>query len=170
MDIVNNMDQKKTTMLIREFAYNFMAVKPKRAVLLPYISTEKYKVKGNLLAYHYISRATVMSMMIEAAIYMGFKEIYLIGVDATTSSDKGGNFVANYLTPEIRAKLDVLKKRAIKDYDVNKRRKEIADRQRMVYGQLGKFAKKKGIKIFNATRGGELEAYPRVNFDEITKK
>lgn len=169
-DIVRNQDLQRTTMVIRDFAYQKMLIKPKKAIIAPSISIDEYYVSDNFLAYHYISHATVMSMMLEAAMYMGFSEIYLIGVDATTSSDKGGNFSANYFTPQQRAKLDKMKKKAIKNYDVATRRKEIAERQRMVYSKIKEAAEAKGIHIYNATRGGELEVFDRVNFDDIANK
>ena len=169
-DIVRHLDQSKTTMLIREFAYKFMAVKPDHAVLIPYVSTPHYKVHGNFLAYHYISHATVMSMMLEAAMYMGFREIYLLGVDATTSSDKGGNFSNNYFSADVRKRLDVLKKRAVENYNVLERRKQIETRQRDTYDKIQAYASKHGYKIYNATRGGALEAFERVDFDQIISK
>lgn len=169
-DIVQNQDSERTTMVIRDFAYQNMSIKPKKAIVAPSISMDEYYVSDNFLAYHYISHATVMSMMLEAAMYMGFSEIYLIGVDATTSSDKGGNFAANYFTPEQRAKLNALKKKAIKNYDVAARRREIAERQRMVYRKIRESAEARGIHIYNATRGGELEVFDRVNLDEVVKE
>ena len=165
-DIVRNVADK-TTMVIRDFAFDKMPIKPPKYIVPYSISQDNYMVSKNFLAHHYISHATVMSMMLEAAMYMGFKEIYLIGVDATTSSDKGGNFAANYYTPEQRAKLDIIKRKAIKNYDVHARRREIALRQKNTYEMIGLAAQKRNIKIFNATRGGELEAYERVNLDEI---
>lgn len=169
-DIVRHLDQNKTTMLIREFAYKFMAVKPDHAVLIPYVSTPHYKVHGNFLAYHYISHATVMSMMLEAAMYMGFREIYLLGVDATTSSDKGGNFSNNYFSENVRKRLDALKKRSVENYNVLERRKQIETRQRDTYGKIQEYAAKHGYKIYNATRGGALEAFERVDFDLVISK
>ena len=168
-DIVRNVDEK-TTMVVRDFAYDKMTIKPDKAIVPYSISQDDYKVSNNFLAYHYISHATVMTMMLECAMYMGFKEIYLIGVDATTSSDKGGNFAANYFTPEQRAKLDIIKRRAIKNYDVHARRREIAARQKNAYEMIAVAAEKRGIHIYNATRGGELEAYPRVDLDSLLNK
>ena len=166
-DIVSNLAEDKTTMIIRDFTFDKMPIKPKNVLVAPSVSMEDYYVSKDFLAFHYISHATVMSMMVEAAMYMGFSEIYLLGVDATTSSDKGGNFTANYFTPEQRKKLDAIKKKVIKDYDVNKRRAEIADRQQMVYQLLRQSAEERGIHIYNATRGGALEVYERVNLDDI---
>lgn len=165
-DIVRNVADK-TTMVIRDFAFDKMPIKPARYIVPYSISQDNYKVSRNFLAHHYISHATVMTMMLEAAMYMGFKEIYLVGVDATTSSDKGGNFAANYFTPEQRAKLDIIKRKAIKNYDVHARRREIAQRQQNAYEMIARAAEKRNIKIYNATRGGALEAYERVDLDEI---
>lgn len=35
------------------------------------------------------------------------------------------------------------------------------------YQKIKKYADKKGIKIYNATRGGYLEIFERVNFDTL---
>lgn len=168
-DIVRNQDSQRTTMIVRDFAYRKMLIKPKKAIVAPSISIYEYCVSDNFFAYHYISHATVMSMMLEAAMYMGFSEIYLIGVDATTSSDKGGNFSANYFTPQQRTQLNAMKKKVIKNYDVVARRKEIAERQRMVYAKIKEAAEARGIHIYNATRGGELEVFERVSLDDVVK-
>jgi len=166
-DIVSNLSEDKTTMIIRDFTFNKMPIKPKNVLIAPSVSMDDYYVSKDFLAYHYVSHATVMAMMVEAAMYMGFSKIYLLGVDATTSSDKGGNFTANYFTPEQRKLLDKIKNRAIKDYDVNKRRAEIAERQQMVYQLLRQSAEQRGINIYNATRGGALEVFERVNLDDV---
>ena len=38
------------------------------------------------------------------------------------------------------------------------------------YIDLKRFCDKKGVKVFNATRGGKLEVYPRVDFDSLFNK
>ena len=38
------------------------------------------------------------------------------------------------------------------------------------YDEARRYADKNGIKIYNATRGGKLESFVRVNFDEVFKK
>ena len=35
------------------------------------------------------------------------------------------------------------------------------------YEAVKRFAREKGCEIYNATRGGMLEVFPRVDFDEI---
>ena len=37
----------------------------------------------------------------------------------------------------------------------------------MAYKKAKEYADKHGIKIYNATRGGALEVFPRVNFDDL---
>lgn len=162
--IAENMDG--TTLMIREFAYRYMKVKPP-AVCLPYISIEGYKVKGNMLAYHYISHSTVMSMLVELAIYMGFKEIYLIGVDGTGSSAKGSHFTDNYFSKEMKEYADNIKKKILKNYVPDAQAAKLQKRSMDTYGLLRKYAETHGIKILNATRGGVLEVFERADLDVL---
>ena len=95
------------------------------------------------------------------AVYMGFDEIYLIGIDHTFSRiiDENGNvhdgkltkgeehasFLGNYNMPN-----------GSEVYKV-----ENAYRAARQYGE------ENNIKIYNATRGGELEIFERVTFDTL---
>lgn len=167
-DVSNNIGN--SVFLIREYAYRFLKKKVYNAIKLPYISTDDYIVKGDILQYHYLSHATVMSMMIEIAIYMGFKEIYIIGMDGSSSSAKGSHFVNNYFSKEAKAYADAVKRKILKDYDPKKRAKDLQDRSIEIYNKLRYFSEKRGIKIYNATRGGYIEVFDRVNFDDINKK
>lgn len=156
-----------STLMIREFAYRYLHIKPWDAVQLPYISVDWYKVRGNVLAYHYISHATVMSMMIELACYMGFKEIYIIGTDGTSASAKGSHFVDNYYTKEMKIFSEKIKKRVLKDYNPAVRAAYLQKRSLDIFEQLRVYAEKNDIKIFNATRGGVIEVFERADFDSI---
>ena len=87
---------------------------------------------------------TVTYICLELAVYMGFKEIYLLGVDCDYSGKKQhvidtGDVVLN--NPESRM------------IEAYKKAKEYADSH--------------GIKIYNATRGGKLEVFERVDFDSL---
>ena len=44
------------------------------------------------------------------------------------------------------------------------------DNATQTYIDLKRFCDKKGVKVFNATRGGKLEVYPRVDFDSLFNK
>lgn len=166
-DIMDNMDGSQ--LMIREFAFRYMHVRPWDAVRLPYVSVDRYKVRGNILAYHYISHATVMSMMMELAFFMGFKEIYLIGVDGTSASAKGGHFTDHYFGKQLKAYADQVKQRVIADYDPKARAAYLQTRTLDVFAKLREHAEKRGIRIFNATRGGVVEVFERADFDEVTE-
>lgn len=107
---------------------------------------------------------TVAVTAAQFAVYMGFKKIYLIGVDhsfSTYQNDKGeiiqDNFAKDYFTEEYnKDKADLY----IPNLDASTR----------AFLSLKKFCDEKGVEVYNATRGGKLEVFPRVNFDEVIKK
>ena len=110
-----------------------------------------------------------MSMMIALAIYMGFKEIYLIGVDCTSSISSSGHFIKGYMSSNIR-RLDL--KRVAKRLNKNiVTEEEVAEyyhnRVIRVYAKIEEYCKKKGIKIYNSTRGGKLEEFERKQLEEV---
>lgn len=93
--------------------------------------------------------STVVYSGIQMAIYMGFKEIYLLGTDCNYSfSDKSTHFYAD--SKEERSNKEQEKEgfKMIHDYEIAKKYADIC-----------------GVKIYNATRGGMLEVFERVNFD-----
>lgn len=104
---------------------------------------------------------TVTFVAIQFAIFMGFKEIYLLGMDFNFSTmvDKNGKKVVN---------------KDVKDHFYEKRYKATVpcfyDNNLYAYNVAKKYADEHGIKIYNATRGGKLEVFERVDFDEIIKK
>lgn len=108
--------------------------------------------------------ASVTTEMIQFAYYMGFSEIYLIGVDfsyavtqkldSKTYSYQGENnyFIPGYLKPG-----------------------EVADMPNINANLLGFKAAREtieanGRRIFNATRGGKLEVFERVDLDQLLNK
>jgi hypothetical protein len=104
---------------------------------------------------------TVAYTAIQMAVYMGIKEIYLIGVDHNFSkmiSDKGeiviDETVKDYFTESYN----------IDKGDLYIPNIEISTR---AFSAAKKYADKNNIKIFNATRGGKLEVFERVDFDKI---
>ncbi len=85
---------------------------------------------------------------IELAVYMGFKEIYLLGADCTYTGKKE-HFIDSGV--EDRSRIYATPK-LVTAYKVAK---EYADAH--------------NIKIYNATRGGVLEVFPRVDLDNVLK-
>jgi len=113
---------------------------------------EKLKYNDNLLAGHY-NAYTVVNFVINIAQYMGIREIYLLGVDCNYSGnqhyfDGSTNLTVNSTQSASKIQLD-----------------QIAG-----YKFIKKETEKKGIKIYNATRGGALEIFERVDFDSLFKE
>lgn len=108
-----------------------------------------YKYSKNPLYCCYDTQ-TVANFCINLAHYMGFSEIYLLGVDCNYSVEQ--------------AYFDGSKNDSAPSYPV------CAAIQRLLIEGCT-FIKKKmdkyGVKVFNATRGGKLEVFPRVDFDTL---
>lgn len=102
---------------------------------------------------------TVTYAMIQMAVYMGFEEIYLLGMDQNFSIDidENGNVVEK---KEIKNHSQILG-----DYPM----RGIANTAltNRAYMAARKYADSHGIKIYNATRGGKLEVFERVDFDNL---
>lgn len=94
---------------------------------------------------------TVVYDALQIALYMGFQEIYLLGVDMTAGiryEDEGSHF---YKSPDTKENLGT-------SNSLETRR------------NLGYAARKmaeSGRILRNATRGGELDEVPRVDFDSL---
>lgn len=103
--------------------------------------------------------ATVTYTMIQLAAYMGAEEIYLLGVDhgwkeGTKFSDT--HFIKNYQT-ESDLKLAPKYQKAMFRTEYMEKAYEGAE----IY------SRKHGFRIYNATRGGFLEVFERVDFDSL---
>lgn len=89
--------------------------------------------------------ATITYSIFQIAYYLGFRELYLIGCDCDYSGSKqhfvGGDVIKTDDNPETR----------------------------MIYGykKAKEFTDNSDLKIYNATRGGKLEVFTRVNFDDV---
>ncbi len=167
-ELYNNV---KSPLFTIEKTYHKMTKRTLDTTYVHTIASERYKVKGNLFAYCMV-KATVLSLAAEFAFHMGFKEIYLLGVDCTNPHAAGGHFTENYTTKEI-AQTDIsrIKTRMNKENVTTEQIGEhIIDRSLVVYRLLKKYADKHGIKIYNATRGGNLEVFPRVTLEEVLAK
>ena len=107
---------------------------------------------------------TVMYTAAQLAVYMGFKTIYLIGVDHHfhISEDKDGNIVVDD---------------SVKDYftdEYNKDRENLVvpntDISTNTYIAMRKYCDERGIRVLNATRGGRLEVFDRVDFENLMRE
>lgn len=111
---------------------------------------------------HFCDGTTVTFGAIQLAIYMGFNEIYLLGVDHNYSRtyDLSGNVQVHNTIDDYfyRRKLD-----RKTSYPGNLHNSQFA------YSIAKEYCDTHGIRICNATRGGKLEVFERVDFDELMK-
>ena len=126
-------------------------------------SDDIYGLSVNLDS-HITCRATVSLTCLQFAIYMGYSKIYLLGVDHNFAKmfDKNGN---------------VIKDKSIKNHFTDDYDKDIIDQGFQIDGatqaylDVERLSKKLGtFKVYNATRGGKLEVFERVDFDEVIKE
>ncbi len=150
-------------------AFKKFSKKPKKILYVTNVNYKKYHVSKNILSYYVPAQATVMTFMIELAMYMGYKEIYLLGVDCTNSFVKGGHFIKDYSNKNLTVAEEKRAKRIMKNgtNSLEELGEIRRDRSMLAYEKLREYADKKGIKIYNSTRGGALEIFERYNFDKL---
>lgn len=111
----------------------------------------------------------VMSIAIMLAIHLKYEEIYLIGCDHSwwgyTKDEIDAGKIPKHLYID-DDKVKNINKNVFKEYGYEGILQTI-ERQKFEYNSLGLIANKNKIKIFNATLGGELEIFPRVNFNRL---
>lgn len=104
------------------------------------------------------SGSTITYVCMQMAAYMGFKEMILLGVDHNYSSS---------LNPDGTVTRDEsVNDHFSKDYKVPKNIPALY-KTTVSYQAAKDYADKHGIKIYNATRGGKLEVFARVDFDSL---
>lgn len=110
---------------------------------------------------YFVSGATVTYAAIQMAIYMGFKEIYLLGVDHQYSKyrDEKGELKTN------DGVVDHFDGEKSEDYCVQSVVTSTA-----AYKAAKVYCEKNDVIIKNLTRGGALEVFERAEFDEIVCK
>lgn len=91
---------------------------------------------------------TITYICMQFAVYMGIKEIYLLGVDFS-GYGKPGETYAHFYKDKAKAAI------CFSNQCIN------------AYRSAKRYADEHGIKIYNATRGGKLEVFERVDFDSL---
>jgi hypothetical protein len=110
---------------------------------------------------------TVTYVLLQIAVYVGCETIYLLGMDNTPG--------------DIHSTADVYIKQKSHFYDETE--SDFEDTQKVIksalnaekrqvdtataYKVANNYAKQNSIRIYNATRGGALEIFERVNYDEL---
>lgn len=100
------------------------------------------------------SGQTVTYSMIQFAVYMGFTEIYLIGVDCNYSPDNSVITSESYFDKRL---FNANRAYAAPEVDTNL----------LAYARAKEVCDAAGVKIFNASRGGKLSVFRRTDFDSL---
>lgn len=109
---------------------------------------------------------TVTYMAMQLAAYMGFSEIYLLGVDASFPRVYDVN--RNVVSEDLSLPMHFYEKKDKKSHQIHSATLEV---QLAAYQEAKEFGCKHGtFKIFNATRGGKLEIFERVRLEDILEK
>jgi len=106
---------------------------------------------------------TVIYNMLQFAAYMGFREIFLIGVDHNFTSivrDDGSVLKFNQIERNHAEFMDDHQPEDIVKFPH-------VEKMEKAYLAARDYAQANGIKIYNATRGGKLEIFERVDFDRL---
>lgn len=101
---------------------------------------------------------TVTYAMIQIAVFMGFEHIYILGAD--------NNYAKNISLTGVITESGSLSHFSGGEQKEDSRAVAVWEMDRGYY-YAREFADKKGIYIYNSTRGGYLEAFKRVDFDSI---
>lgn len=146
----------QTTCVYREYAQydysNLYYYKPK--LFGKSIDEEMMPFSYNIAEGRVHGEGTSVYSMYQFAAYMGIKEIYLIGMDCSYPS-KITIVAQNKLHADFIPEL-------LNGIAVGSRELIVIDHK-----SAKRYAEEHDIKIYNATRGGELEIFERVDFDNL---
>lgn len=124
-----------------------------------YVSAHKERLFSSNISDYISGGGTVTYASIQIAAYMGFKEIYLLGVDHNYASDSFNNGTIS---------MDDIRKSYFEGMPEGiKLTKPNPDNATISYLRAKEYCQANGIKIMNATRGGKLEVFPRVALEDI---
>ena len=109
---------------------------------------------------------TITYAMIQLAIYMGFKEIYLLGVDHNYQNFKSndGTFDKAAHTASHFSGVKPYKNLKVSNVPLKKGVVYISTK---AYQKAEDYSHSHGFRIYNCTRGGKLEVFERKNLEEV---
>ena len=181
LDVIKNVNtvDNKPIVFYKLEAYNFIRTRHLDEIL-NVVYYDHYFTNMNHACKHYIDLtrpvpevSTVVQYAIMTAVYMGFKEIYLLGCDCS-------GFVS-----AAQAKLKQAEK-SLYSYEISENEKKrmeiratkmsIKEELRMhlewfeYYESLFKYCRRFGVKLYNATEGGLLDCLPQVKLADVMQK
>ena len=156
---IDSVTVKKQKFFPLDFALNFGFNKEYRYYLRTYYASVHPEFQPNPL-HAFQEGGTVTYHLLQLAVMMGFSEIYLLGIDFNYSlhRDNKGNIIRD----------DKVKDYAFDDKAANYTIPNL-EASYLAYCSAEEYCKKHNyeMRIYNATRGGKLEVFKRVNLDEI---
>ncbi|MDE6568447.1 MAG: DUF115 domain-containing protein [Lachnospiraceae bacterium] len=118
---------------------------------MKYCDTELPKFSDDFSKCAYWGGSVIYDGPLQMAVYMGFREIYMLGADCTVeTSRKKQHFVENYEDDKFSKSFGLNTQQLFKGYEAAR-----------------KYCEQHGIRLCNATRGGALEVLERVSFDSL---
>ena len=140
--------------------YCFRKTIKKRAIINLYFRNLSFQADCSDAVYN---GGTVTIASIQLAAHMGYRNIYLLGVDHNFDNviDENGNTVIN---------------KDVKNYFCDNYDNDLQDyvvhnlgRTTKGYYAVQEFYSKHGVNIYNATRTTKLEAFPKISFEEAVE-
>ena len=126
------------------------------------VNTDRYDFSEDVETVVY-GADTVLYDMFQFAVYMGFKEIYLLGVDNCYKKEVRRDGIEiehtmkrSYFSEKYEAEVDKISSMSVPVYAMENAyicAKEVCD--------------KNGITVKNATRGGNLEVFERIQLEDL---
>ena len=163
MDIVNSLDLPHKFIPIQLNWYHGIDIKDAHYFNINWKQNEMPQefIFSDDISREIASSSTGMYTAAQLAAYMGFSEIYFIGVDHhfhISMNNKGeivvDNNVKDYFTHKYNEDKDKL-------YIPN------TEKSTLTYIAMKIHCDRLGIKVYNATRGGKLEVFERKDFDSL---
>ena len=114
-----------------------------------------------------VGMTTGSSIAIPLAVYLGFKNIYLIGFDCNWLENTGASYHFYDRHDQFPEFDSIAKDNRGMSYESFLK---IIHREFESHRLIGEKAASLGVQIFNATEGGLLDAYPRVAYSDCIRK
>lgn len=153
VELINNLPD--TTFFMRTKAYDVIREVKNKKIYYQYCNLFQYSdyIRVNM-TQNMTAPFNVVLGCIQTAIYMGFKEIYLLGCDFNSfASPKAEHFYDKGEAPSRKISIGFeLKYYSMVSYH---------------HYALNKYAKENNIRIYNITPNSLLDAYERKNIDDI---
>ena len=106
----------------------------------------------------FLGYTVTYDLALQIAAYMGFAEIYLIGIDHSNVgavTDSRNHFISDYFSSE--------------EFNIYKNVTANFRAMNLAYQKAELYSRTHGFRIYNATRGGKLEVFDRVDLDDLFK-